>query len=56
MYHIVIFLTECYDSTAMVILGRTSASIGGGGVNWERGVIFIYSCSARLISFEISCF
>ncbi len=29
----------------------TRALIGGGG-----GCIFIYSCSARRISFEISCF
>ena len=24
--------------------------------NWGGGLIFIYSCSAQLISFEIDCF
>ena len=41
-----IFVTEEHCS------GVSNSIIGGGG----GGHIFIYSCSAQLISFEINCF
>ena len=44
-----IFFTQFLS---LIIRGVTRALIGGGG----GGCIFIYSCSARRISFEFRCF